>query len=128
MSPAARGNGTTLRSLYYPPVDSRRSKGDQLRCGEHSDYGSITLLFQDSEGLQVTSALWTHTRLPSGLMSTPGQVRSRSGDYVNIPVVPGAVLVNVGDLMQRWTNDRFVSSVGAAASTQSSLLSSPYWI
>lgn len=41
----------------------------------------------------------------------PVQVRSRWGDYVNIPVIPGAVLVNVGDLMQRWTNDQFVSSV-----------------
>ncbi|XP_011605345.1 UPF0676 protein C1494.01 [Takifugu rubripes] len=84
------GNATTLRALYYPPVDARTSKRDQLRCGEHSDYGSITLLFQASEGLQV---------------------RSRSGHYLNIPVIPEAVLVNVGDLMQRWTNDHFVSSL-----------------
>ncbi|XP_077373239.1 uncharacterized protein LOC144016242 isoform X2 [Festucalex cinctus] len=46
-------NGTTLRSLYYPPVNSERAKEGQLRCGEHSDYGSITLLFQSAEGLQV---------------------------------------------------------------------------
>ncbi|XP_056908048.1 uncharacterized protein si:dkey-10o6.2 [Takifugu flavidus] len=84
------GNATTLRALYYPPVDARTSKRNQLRCGEHSDYGSITLLFQASEGLQV---------------------RSRSGHYLNIPVIPEAVLVNVGDLMQRWTNDHFVSSL-----------------
>ncbi|MED6246592.1 hypothetical protein ATANTOWER_020383 [Ataeniobius toweri] len=45
-------NGTTLRSLYYPPVKSEMAKEGQLRCGEHSDYGSITLLFQGSEGLQ----------------------------------------------------------------------------
>lgn len=57
VSPAASENGTTLRSLYYPPVDSEKIKQDQLRCGEHSDYGSITLLFQSSEGLQVTSPL-----------------------------------------------------------------------
>ncbi|XP_061678341.1 uncharacterized protein LOC133502035 isoform X1 [Syngnathoides biaculeatus] len=46
-------NGTTLRSLYYPPVRSELAKEGQLRCGEHSDYGSITLLFQSAEGLQV---------------------------------------------------------------------------
>uniref|UniRef100_A0A1A8B677 Isopenicillin N synthase-like Fe(2+) 2OG dioxygenase domain-containing protein n=1 Tax=Nothobranchius furzeri TaxID=105023 RepID=A0A1A8B677_NOTFU len=45
-------NKTTLRSLYYPPV--KTAKENQLRCGEHSDYGSITLVFQGSDGLQVT--------------------------------------------------------------------------
>lgn len=117
VSPAAPGNGTTLRSLYYPPVDRGRSKRDQLRCGEHSDYGSITLLFQGSEGLQVSSPLWTRRRPAPALTSTPAQVRTRSGDYVDIPLVPGAVLVNVGDLMQRWTDDGFVSSVGVASLT-----------
>lgn len=47
-------NGSTLRTLYYPPVDSDLVKEGQLRCGEHSDYGSITLVFQSPEGgLQV---------------------------------------------------------------------------
>ncbi|XP_040894879.1 UPF0676 protein C1494.01 [Toxotes jaculatrix] len=81
-------NGTTLRSLYYPPVDSEKAKEGQLRCGEHSDYGSITLLFQSSEGLQV---------------------RRRSGEFICAPSVPGAVLINIADLMQRWTSDQFVS-------------------
>lgn len=84
------GNGTTLRSLYYPPVDSEKVKEGQLRCGEHSDYGSITLLFQGSEGLQV---------------------RHRSGEFICVPIVPGAVLVNIADLLQRWTNDEFISVV-----------------
>ncbi|XP_059191340.1 uncharacterized protein si:dkey-10o6.2 [Centropristis striata] len=81
-------NGTTLRTLYYPAVNHDSVKDGQLRCGEHSDYGSITLLFSFSEGLQV---------------------RRRSGEFVSAPVVPGAVLINVADLMQRWTSDRFVS-------------------
>lgn len=81
-------NGTTLRSLYYPPVESERAKEGQLRCGEHSDYGSITLLFQSSEGLEV---------------------RSRANEFVPAPCIPGGVLVNIADLMQRWTNDYFVS-------------------
>ncbi|XP_034734430.1 UPF0676 protein C1494.01 [Etheostoma cragini] len=83
-------NGTTLRSLYYPPVNHETVKEGQLRCGEHSDYGSITLLFSSSEGLQV---------------------RKRSGEFICVPSVPGAALINVADLMQRWTNDQFVSVV-----------------
>ncbi|XP_034542217.1 2-oxoglutarate-dependent dioxygenase htyE-like [Notolabrus celidotus] len=81
-------NSTALRSLYYPPVNSEEAKEGQLRCGEHSDYGSITLLFQSSEGLEVLS---------------------RSGEYMAAPCIPGGVLVNIADLMQRWTSDEFVS-------------------
>ena len=46
---------TTMRPLYYPPLPPRADiKPGQLRCGEHVDFGSITLLFQDpSRGLQV---------------------------------------------------------------------------
>uniref|UniRef100_UPI0037E93394 uncharacterized protein n=1 Tax=Semicossyphus pulcher TaxID=241346 RepID=UPI0037E93394 len=81
-------NGSTLRSLYYPPVNSEEAKEGQVRCGEHSDYGTITLLFQSSEGLQVLSC---------------------SGEFINAPSIPGTVLLNIADLMQRWTSDRFVS-------------------
>ncbi|XP_030623463.1 2-oxoglutarate-dependent dioxygenase htyE [Chanos chanos] len=84
-------NGTTLRSLYYPPVDSQTVKEGQLRCGEHSDYGSITLVFQSQEG---------------GL-----QVLSRTGEFISAPSIPGTVLINIADLMQRWTSDVFVSAV-----------------
>ncbi|XP_029607505.1 UPF0676 protein C1494.01 isoform X2 [Salmo trutta] len=84
-------NGTTLRSLYYPPVRSDRVKEGQLHCGEHSDYGSITLVFQSQEG---------------GL-----QVRTRSGEFISAPSIPGTVLINIADLMQRWTSDVFLSVV-----------------
>ena len=39
------------------------------------------------------------------------QVRHRSGEFICAPVVPGAVLVNIADLMQRWTNDQLISVV-----------------
>lgn len=85
-----RGNSSTLRSLFYPPVDPSQAKPGQLRCGEHSDYGSITLLFQSCPGIQV---------------------RSVSGHFLEVPLVPGAVLVNIADLMQRWTSDVFISAL-----------------
>ncbi|KAF3855191.1 hypothetical protein F7725_023246 [Dissostichus mawsoni] len=60
------GNCSTLRTLYYPPVKHEEVKEGQLRCGEHSDYGSITLLFKSSEGLQLHRVLLP----PPGDLST----------------------------------------------------------
>ncbi|MCJ8745114.1 hypothetical protein PDJAM_G00126710 [Pangasius djambal] len=84
-------NGSTLRSLYYPPVNAGSVKEGQIRCGEHSDYGSISLVFQSRE---------------AGL-----QVLNRKGEFISAPSIPGTVLINIADLMQRWTSDVFVSAV-----------------
>ena len=47
-------NATALRLLHYPVITQQLKEG-QLRCGKHSDYGSITLLFQDNiGGLEVS--------------------------------------------------------------------------
>ncbi len=44
-------NPSVLRLLYYPPLPEESNiKPGQVRCGEHSDYGTITLLFQDDVG------------------------------------------------------------------------------
>lgn len=83
-------NATTMRYLYYPALKDVSIKPNQVRCGEHSDYGSITLLFQDEVG---------------GL-----EVKMRSGEYVPATPIPNTVLLNVADLMQRWTGDRLVST------------------
>ncbi|XP_078405418.1 uncharacterized protein LOC144684893 isoform X2 [Cetorhinus maximus] len=84
-------NLTTLRLLYYPPIHKSSVKGHQVRCGEHSDYGTFTLLFQDKSG---------------GL-----EVMHKSGQYVAAPHFPNTVLLNIGDLLQRWTSDRLISTV-----------------
>ena len=78
-----------LRMLHYPPVDSIPELG-QLRAGEHTDYGSITLLLQDEIG---------------GL-----EVRTRQGEWIAAPPIPGTVVINVGDAMQRWTNKQLCST------------------
>jgi isopenicillin N synthase-like dioxygenase len=79
----------TLRLLHYPPLD-RAPEADQVRAGEHSDYGSFTLLFQDNVG---------------GL-----EVRNARGEWISAPCIPGTVVVNTGDLMERWTNHEFRST------------------
>ncbi|BAY27982.1 2OG-Fe(II) oxygenase [Calothrix sp. NIES-2100] len=79
----------TLRLLHYPPLQTTPKSG-QVRAGEHSDYGSITLLFQDDIG---------------GL-----EVQTTAGEWIVAPSIPGTVIVNTGDLMQRWTNHVFCST------------------
>jgi len=75
--------------IYYPPQPPD-SGSDQFGVAPHTDYGGLTLLNQDDTG---------------GL-----QVRARSGEWVTAVPIPGTFVVNVGDLMARWTNDRFVST------------------
>jgi isopenicillin N synthase-like dioxygenase len=79
----------TLRLLHYPPLE-QLPKAGQVRAGEHSDYGSFTLLFQDEVGgLEVCTA---------------------QGQWIAAPCIPDTILVNTGDLMQRWTNHVFCST------------------
>ncbi|RAL14650.1 isopenicillin N synthase family dioxygenase [Aspergillus homomorphus CBS 101889] len=81
-----------LRLLHYPAVDKSVFKSNplQVRAGEHSDYGSITLLFQDGCG---------------GL-----QVRSPRGTFVDAVPVADTVVVNAGDLLARWSNETIKST------------------
>jgi isopenicillin N synthase-like dioxygenase len=79
----------TLRLLHYPPVQQLPQPG-QVRAGEHSDYGSITLLFQDEIG---------------GL-----EIQTTAGQWIAAPAIPDTIIVNTGDLMQRWTNHVFCST------------------
>lgn len=78
----------TLRYLHYPP--SGNPEEGQLGAGAHTDYGTITLLFQDNNG---------------GL-----QVQNTRGDWVDATPIEGALVINTGDLMARWSNDVFKST------------------
>ncbi len=82
--PMARG-----QLIYYPPQPAEAGK-DQFGVAAHTDFGCLTLVCQDSLG---------------GL-----QVMSREGEWLAAPPVEGALLVNVGDLLARWSNDRFAST------------------
>jgi isopenicillin N synthase-like dioxygenase len=78
----------SLRMLHYPVRDE--SEPDQFGTGAHTDGGFLTFLIQNGVG---------------GL-----QIRKTDGTWFDAPVLPGRYLVNSGDMMRRWTNDRFLST------------------
>ncbi len=82
---------SALRALNYPEQHVPPKPG-QLRAGAHTDYGSLTILLpqEGSKGLEII---------------TP------DGQWTPVPPVPGAFVINIGDLMARWTNDRWVSTL-----------------
>lgn len=82
--PLARGS-----AIYYPPQPPDLGEA-QFGVGPHTDYGCLTLLWQDDSG---------------GL-----QVQGRGGTWVLAHPIPGTFVCNVGDLLARWSNDRFVST------------------
>lgn len=78
----------TLRLLHYPP---RTADRDELPgAGEHTDYGSLTILSTDDVG---------------GL-----EVRRRDGVWIAAPPIPGTFICNIGDCLMRWSNDIYVST------------------
>jgi len=89
-----------MRMIGYPPLaaplsTSTASSNDTLEqysCGAHTDYGCVTLLLSDS---------------------TPGalQVQHKNGTWVNADPIPGAFVVNIGDMIERWTNGLWKSTL-----------------
>mmetsp|Transcript_24474 Transcript_24474/g.40963 ORF Transcript_24474/g.40963 Transcript_24474/m.40963 type:complete len:223 (-) Transcript_24474:274-942(-) len=84
---------SALRCVNYPELNGAPAPG-KLRAGAHSDYGSITtLLGEDRPGvLEICTA-------------------ATNNEWQRVPAVDGAFIVNVGDLMARWTNDRWLSTL-----------------
>ncbi|KAJ7118265.1 thymine dioxygenase [Mycena epipterygia] len=83
-----------LRLLHYPSVPSEDLESKKIaRIGQHSDFGSITLLLQDDVG---------------GLEVEDPNV---AGTFRSAPPVPGALVVNAGDFMMRWSNDTIRSTI-----------------
>jgi isopenicillin N synthase-like dioxygenase len=78
------------RIIRYPAVTQPPLPG-QLRAGGHTDYGCITFVRGDDT--------------PGGL-----QVKPRQGDWIDVHIPPHAFVCNIGDMMMRWSNDRWVST------------------
>ncbi|MBV8534924.1 MAG: isopenicillin N synthase family oxygenase [Alphaproteobacteria bacterium] len=80
-----------MRCVHYPAQPVEPEPG-QMRYGPHSDYQGLTILRQDDA--------------PGGL-----QARTKSGEWIDVRPVAGAYVINIGDLMARWTNDRWRSTL-----------------
>lgn len=84
-----------LRILHYPPqVETIDPK--HLGVGAHTDYECFTILAQSAPGLQV---------------------RNNLDQWIEAPPIPGAFVINIGDVMARWTNDLFTSTVHRVINT-----------
>jgi isopenicillin N synthase-like dioxygenase len=75
---------SSLRVIDYP------AGAGGTRAGAHRDYGVLTLIHSDAAGLEV---------------------QTRSGEWASVQAPPGGYVVNIGDLLQRWSNDRWVSTL-----------------
>jgi isopenicillin N synthase-like dioxygenase len=79
-----------LRLIHYPPQKTHTPAEGQFGCGAHTDYGTVTVLADDGIG---------------GL-----QIMRRDGTWISVAIPDFALVVNLGDLMAIWTNDRWVSN------------------
>jgi len=84
-------NISAVRLICYPEQKVMPEPG-QLRGGAHTDYGTLTILMSD--------------KAAGGL-----QAQHRDGYWVDVVIEPGTYVVNIGDIMQIWTNDQWVSTM-----------------
>ncbi len=82
---------SVLRLIHYPGLLSRPAPGEE-RSAAHTDTTAITILRIDDA--------------PGGL-----EVKTREGQWVPVTRAPDSFVINIGDVMMRWTNDRFVSTM-----------------
>lgn len=80
----------SIRLLHYAPVPSKPEDG-VFACGAHTDYGMITLLLtDDNRGLRILT---------------------KDNVWIDAPPMPDTYVVNLGDMLERWTNGLFRSTL-----------------
>ena len=101
----------TMRMIHYPKWEEEIKEG-QLRGGRHTDYGSITLLwrFDDTGGLQVEN--------------------KETGEWEDVPCVENSIVLNVADMLSRWSNGILKSTNHRVVNTDmsKSRYSMPYFV
>ena len=84
-----------LRTLNYPQGEGSKLRPGQIRAGAHTDYGALTILKTGGPGLQVRKDV----------------LNDEEDRWIDAPDLPDAFIVNVGDMMRRWTNDIWTSTL-----------------
>lgn len=95
---------SALRLAHYFPLNDPKDKLHLVRAGAHTDYGALTMLAVQDRGLEV----FLH------------------GEWVAVPFVLDSLIVNLGDLMQRWTNDKWISTMHRVAMPSTDALEQRY--
>ncbi|KAF4543224.1 putative 2-oxoglutarate-dependent dioxygenase [Lasiodiplodia theobromae] len=88
---ATRKSFWVMRLIGYPGLPEGEGREEGFSCGEHTDYGCVTLLLADST--------------PNAL-----QVQRKDGSWISADPIPGAFVVNIGDMIERWTNGLWKST------------------
>ncbi|KAK1142906.1 hypothetical protein N8T08_007147 [Aspergillus melleus] len=90
--PLTEGAVATMRYLHYPAQPKDQDEKLNRGIGAHTDFGCVTLLLQDEvDGLQVLDVA--------------------SGEWLDVQPVPGAYVINLGDLFMRMANDKYKSNI-----------------
>jgi isopenicillin N synthase-like dioxygenase len=77
-----------LRLLHYPAIEGPIDP-NALASNRHIDFDSFTILATSMDGLQVENL---------------------NGEWIEAPAIPGTLVVNLGEMMERWTNDQYVAT------------------
>ena len=84
------GKPASIMNVNYYRGRGAAADGVPTGVGAHSDYECFAILWQDGSG---------------GL-----QLQNQAGDWIDVPPVPGTFVINIGDMMAHWSNDRFAST------------------
>ncbi|MHB1527521.1 MAG: isopenicillin N synthase family dioxygenase [Candidatus Dormibacteria bacterium] len=95
----------TLRFVNYPDMGEHTPEINQLRYGAHNDYGVITVVRQDDA--------------PGGL-----EICDKEGNWQAVPNLANGIVVNVGDLLSRWTNGIWRSTLHRVSNPPNSFIGS----
>ncbi len=105
------GHSSFLRLNHYPACPAVAApgseQGSRLGVNHHTDAGALTILLQDTQpGLQV----W------------------REDEWQLVPSLPGALVINLGDMVQVWSNDRYRAALHRVIThTSANRFSAPFF-
>ena len=90
-SPFMSKSHSYMRISNYPPYEKKQEENIGDGIGAHIDYGFLTILLQNNIG---------------GL-----EIKNFNNEWIKAPIIPGTFLINIGHMIQRWTNDYYKATI-----------------